>query len=253
MTGHGTRIGNWVYWKLITTGNFNSFTDLHTYRSQLIWSLNVSSPIIAWRFLWFGANALTGWYLARNWLMAEESESELELQLLYDWWFTVRQLVLAPSLLRLMTRLFLDRTLTAVVLTEHPLWRENAVYLLWICLVLVKSINHTLACYRKSFLLRNIRDLCQSKLCRANHVCLIHLMLQRQHSHLNGRKLHHHLTQLQEFYIFNSNRLVSLFYGLGTDPIENCFLRLLYKGVSIISWPGTAICTAAVARCNGRW
>jgi hypothetical protein len=41
------------------------------------------------------------------------------------------------------------------------------------------------------FLLHYTQVLCQYRLCRADHACLTHLMLQRQLSHLNGRKLDH--------------------------------------------------------------
>jgi hypothetical protein len=49
---------------------------------------------------------------------------------------------------------------------------------------------HT-ACYWKFFLLHYIQVLWQYRLCRADHAYLMHLMLQWQLSHLNGRKLDH--------------------------------------------------------------
>jgi hypothetical protein len=45
-----------------------------------------------------------------------------------------------------------------------------------------------IACYRKYFLLQYIQ-VCQYMLCKADHAYLTYLMLQRQLSHLNGRKL----------------------------------------------------------------
>jgi hypothetical protein len=46
-----------------------------------------------------------------------------------------------------------------------------------------------IACYLKCFLLRYIQILCQYRLYRAHHAYLKYLMLQRQLSHLNSRKL----------------------------------------------------------------
>jgi hypothetical protein len=48
-----------------------------------------------------------------------------------------------------------------------------------------------IACYWKFFLLHYVQVFCQSRLCKADHVYLTYLMLQRQLSHLNGRKLDH--------------------------------------------------------------
>jgi hypothetical protein len=48
-----------------------------------------------------------------------------------------------------------------------------------------------IACYWKFFLLHYIQVFCQSRLCKAEHTYLMHLMLQRQLSYLNGRKLDH--------------------------------------------------------------
>jgi hypothetical protein len=45
------------------------------------------------------------------------------------------------------------------------------------------------ACYRKFFLLHYTQILYQSRLCKADHAYLTYVMLQRQLSHLNGRKL----------------------------------------------------------------
>jgi hypothetical protein len=47
-----------------------------------------------------------------------------------------------------------------------------------------------IACYWKFFLLHYTQVLCQSRLYR-DHAYLTYLMLQRQLSHLNGRKLDH--------------------------------------------------------------
>jgi hypothetical protein len=49
-----------------------------------------------------------------------------------------------------------------------------------------------IAFYWKFFLLHYIQVLCQYRLYKADHAYLTYLMLQRQLSHLNDRKLHHH-------------------------------------------------------------
>jgi hypothetical protein len=46
-----------------------------------------------------------------------------------------------------------------------------------------------IACYWKGFLVHYILILCQCRLCKAHHDYLTYLMLQRQLSHLIGRKL----------------------------------------------------------------
>jgi hypothetical protein len=46
-----------------------------------------------------------------------------------------------------------------------------------------------IACYWKFFLLHCVQVLCQYRLCSAGHVYLTYLMLERQLSHLNSRKL----------------------------------------------------------------
>jgi hypothetical protein len=65
------------------------------------------------------------------------------------------------------------------------------VCLLWTCLAFVKCIYRNIACYCKFFLLLSIQVLCQSRLCKADHAYLTYLTLQRQLTHLNGRKLEH--------------------------------------------------------------
>jgi hypothetical protein len=63
---------------------------------------------------------------------------------------------------------------------------RGCVCLLWICLVFCQA---HITCYWKFFLLRYIQVLRQSRLCKADHVYLTHLMLQRQLRHLNAHKL----------------------------------------------------------------
>jgi hypothetical protein len=65
--------------------------------------------------------------------LAKETESEL--LVLYDWWFTANLFVLAPSFLRITTRYIIA---TEPLLSSHPLWREGGICFLWIGLVFVK-------------------------------------------------------------------------------------------------------------------
>jgi hypothetical protein len=67
---------------------------------------------------------------------------------------------------------------------------KGCVCLLWIGFAFVKYTYHIhTACYWKFLLVHCIQVLCQSRLCKADHVYLTYLMLQRQLSHLNSRKL----------------------------------------------------------------
>jgi hypothetical protein len=64
---------------------------------------------------------------------------------------------------------------------------------------LSSSVRITLiSCYWNFFLFHYIQVLCQYRLWKLNHAYLTYLMLQRQLSHLNGRKLHH---QVSSYYI----------------------------------------------------
>jgi hypothetical protein len=54
--------------------------------------------------------------------------------------------------------------------------------------ILSGSIAHATCC-KKLFLSHYMPVLYQSTFCRVDHVSLIYLMLERQLSHLNGRKL----------------------------------------------------------------
>jgi hypothetical protein len=58
-----------------------------------------------------------------------------------------------------------------------------------------------LACCRNFFLLHYIQVLCQYRLCKADHAYLTYLMLQRQFSHLNGRKLDHRQVSFRSLHV----------------------------------------------------
>jgi hypothetical protein len=67
-------------------------------------------------------------------------------------------------------------------------------------LMSVRIAHRPMACYWKFFLLHYIQILCQYTLSKANHAYLTYPMLQRQLSHLNGRKLDR--LQVEASYIF---------------------------------------------------
>jgi hypothetical protein len=51
-----------------------------------------------------------------------------------------------------------------------------------VCQVYVLHIEHVIEN------VHYVQDLCQSRVCKVDHVYLTYLMLQRQFNHLNGRK-----------------------------------------------------------------
>jgi hypothetical protein len=82
-------------------------------------------------------------------------------------------------------------TLAVIVLTEHPLWREDGFVSYKYPWPLSSICIAHIACYWKLFLLNYAQVLCQYRLCKADHAYLTYLMLQRRVSHLNGRALDH--------------------------------------------------------------
>jgi hypothetical protein len=62
-----------------------------------------------------------------NWLPTVEvtQKSKSKSKLLYDWRFTANQFILAPSPLRITTRVFCNWTLAVMALMQHPLWWED--------------------------------------------------------------------------------------------------------------------------------
>jgi hypothetical protein len=115
-----------------------------------------------------------------------------------------------------------------MVLMLHPFWWEDGVVSYeYASLFSSVRIVH-IASYWKFFLVHYVQVLCQSRLCKADHVCLTYLMLQRQLSHLNGRKLVRQDSELALFYAwrFTASQLVlapnpltpttSIFFQLNT-------------------------------------
>jgi hypothetical protein len=73
---------------------------------------------------------------------------------------------------------------------------------------------------KKIFLLHYIQNLCQYRLCKADHASLTYLIQQRQLNHLNGRKLDHLQVEL-------TGASQSLLYSLRTDSIGNTSMPAL--------------------------
>jgi hypothetical protein len=211
----GVWIGNWIYWTLpdpwlqviITVSLIHTLYNSleHTLKSS---QPAVSSPVFSngfqrrtFPFLWvpelsrphpqqlstaYLPACLTDWLT--DWLTVRLSESESEL--LQDWWFNANQFVLASiedhdqRFFRLNPcghSPYVASSLTRgwrFVVYEYPSPLSSV------------RIAHT-ACYWKFFLLHYTQVLCQYRLCETDHAYLTYLMLQRQLSHLNGRKLEH--------------------------------------------------------------
>jgi hypothetical protein len=121
----------------------------------------------------------------------KNNTSESESEFLYYWRFAANQFVLAPSPLRSTTRYFYFLQLNPC---GHSPYVTSALTRWWVCLLwigfaFVKCTYCTYSMYWKFILVRYIQVFCQSRLCKADHDSLIYLMLQRQLSHLNGRKV----------------------------------------------------------------
>jgi hypothetical protein len=103
---------------------------------------------------------------------------------------------------------------------------RRRVCILRTCLIFYEKYISHIQCYCMFFLLHYTQVLCQYRLYRADHAYLTYLMLQRQLTHLNGRKLDH--SQVWASYIFlpflslshiaTDGRSVSQSVGLGFEP-----------------------------------
>jgi hypothetical protein len=78
-----------------------------------------------------------------------------------------------------------------LVLTYHPLWREDGFVCYEYAWPFVKCTFRTYSMLLKFFCFCTTHKSCQYRLCRTDHAYLTYLMLQRLPSHLNGRKLDH--------------------------------------------------------------
>jgi hypothetical protein len=114
-----------------------------------------------------------------------------------------------------------------------------------------------IACYWEVFLLHYTQVLCQYRLYRADHAYLTCRMLQRQLSHLNGRKLdqrHQDWLQTAPRYIASARtahkiqlpRVLPFLHDatIGADRIENRFQQLLHCCVSQIRYLAMAVSLA---------
>jgi hypothetical protein len=91
-------------------------------------------------------------------------------------------------------------------------------------------ITH-IACYWKFFSLHYIQVLCQYRLWKTDHTYLMYLMLKRQISHLNCRKLDHR--QVQASYTFYVWLRLVLYYEHVHS--ENFIWRLLIACTILLS------------------
>jgi hypothetical protein len=117
--------------------------------------------------------------------------SKSKSELLYDRQYTANQFVLASSPLRPTTNFFfqLNSCVNRPYVTSS-LTRRWAC-LLWIYLAFRQVYISHIVCYWKCFPFALYIVLCQYRLYRADHAYITYLILQRQLSHLNGRKLDH--------------------------------------------------------------
>jgi hypothetical protein len=180
--GYGVWIENWIYWSVITVSVLTSHCSVTVPNS------GDSSALVLMSFLADDCLADNSWrQLTLNWTVVRVRV--ILRRVVY------RQSVrLAPSHLRLTTSpfsfVFATEPLRSLSLC-NILSDEKMGLTLMNMLVLSSSVRiaHT-ECYWKFFLLQDMQ-VHQSRLCKADHAYLTYLMLQRQLSHLNGRRLDH--------------------------------------------------------------
>jgi hypothetical protein len=114
------------------------------------------------------------------------SKSKSKSGLLHDWRLSASQFISASSLLRFTTSFF-QLNPDIILLMYHPLWREDGVVSYEYPWPIANFMYRTYRMLLKLSLLHYTQVLCQSRICRANHVYLTYGMIQGQPSHLNGR------------------------------------------------------------------
>jgi hypothetical protein len=117
--------------------------------------------------------------------------------------------------------------------------------LLWICLVFRQMcVSHII----RMLFLRYMQILCQYRVCKADHVYLTYLMLQRQLSHLNGRKLDPYI-----FYVW----LHLVLYREHVHSHDFVWLVactiLLYSRIRLEGWKLCAYCGPMFTLENFQW
>jgi hypothetical protein len=194
---HGVWIGDSIYWpfktQLVATLNYSAIANLHVLQITRAFRL-VFSTVCTVRFLVTASNngdssaaSLTLLPAGHHLTTEQNSKSKSNSELLHDWRFTANQFVFAPSPLRLTTRDCFNRTFAVIVLSDEKMGLS-----VMNILALSPSVHFAhIACYWKFLLLHYTQVLCQSRLCKGDHAYLPYLILQRQLSHLNGRKLSH--------------------------------------------------------------
>jgi hypothetical protein len=180
-----------LYTQLVTTSNDSTIANLYTLQITRAHD-KYSQSFFTSRFL--VTKILQLLCLRRCPLANTPQLTHSESELLYDWRFTTNQFFLVPSpLRRFMTRdLFqLNPCCHSPYVTTSLTRRWGCP--LWISLALSRLRFAHITCYWKFFLLYCIlvQILCPSRICKADHAYFSYLMLQRQITHMNGRKLDH--------------------------------------------------------------
>jgi hypothetical protein len=163
-------------------------SSLHHVLSLL--SLLLSSPVVAWWWIPTVSSASMPMFLLAGDCLTTNSYSSVisrlfsiksKSKLLYDWWFTVNQFVLASSHLRLTTRdLFSQLNLCSDSRLCNILSDKKMNLSLVNILGPSSSVHFAhIACYWTFFLLHYTQVLCQYRLCRADHAYFTYLMLQQ--------------------------------------------------------------------------
>jgi hypothetical protein len=115
VTRHGVlnSVGFIELLELVTTKNYSTVTNSHTLQFTIARiKPSVSLLGVAWQRISTVSSApvVEGWLPSHDWCSTDLSlpMTYSESELLYDWWFTPNQFVLAPKFFRLATRVFFN-------------------------------------------------------------------------------------------------------------------------------------------------
>jgi hypothetical protein len=118
------------------------------------------------------------------------SSSQTGSESVYDWRFTANRFILAPSPLRITIRdFFLQLNPCGHSLYVAPSLTRGRDCLLWTGFAFVKCTYRTYSMLLKILAFALYTSLCQYRLCKSDHAYLTYIILQRQISHLNSRKI----------------------------------------------------------------